>query len=285
MAFPFSLYGTFIPNSTPVIPAEFLNALDELALATAAALGYGSQKLWAHSYDGGTINVETLHGCIVKDYTLGTYVAPVLPTTPTVLDVNNLVPAAANFASITWYYVYLRSNGRVAEFVISATAPGADLRWKGPADDTYRFLFSFKTTSGQLVDPIVHKDGVTEYVGGEFGVRDEGVSVTSTASWTTIPLTFCPPHARRVLLWARVTNTSAAGGTYEKLRILPKGMGAVTIAPAVSGKIVTGAPGVIETRERLWVETDSTPAVEGKLLTGLVGNEGDVVVAAWEEYR
>lgn len=282
MAFPFSLYGTFIPNSTPVIPAEFLNALDELALATAANLGYGAQKLWARSYDGATINVETLHGAIVRDYTLNTYVAPVLPASPTVLDVTNLAPAAANFASSTWYYVYLRSNGRVAEFVISATAPGADLRFKG-TDDTYRFLFSFKTTAGQLIDSVVHKDGVTTYVGGEFGARDEGVSVTSTASWTTIPLTFCPPHARRVQLWARVTN--ASGVSYEKLRILPKGMGAVTIAPATSGKIVQGTPGVIETRERLWVETDSTPAVEGKLALGTGGNLGEVVVSAWCEQR
>lgn len=282
MAFPFSLYTTWNPNSIPVIPADYLNKLDEMAMAYAAALGYGSQKLWAHSYDGATINVETLHGCIVKDYTLGFYVAPVLPTSPTVVDISNLAPAAANFAASTWYFVYLRSNGRVAEFVISATGPGADLRWKG-TDDTYRFLFSFKTTSGLLIDPVVHKDGITEYVGGEFGARDEGVAITSTASWTTIPLTFCPPHARRVQLWARVTNTS--GGSYEKFRILPNGMHSVTIAPATSGKILIGAAGVIETRERLWVETDNTPAVEGKLDLGAVGNEGDVVVSAWQEYR
>lgn len=282
MAYPFSLYTTWIANSIPVIPADYLNRQDEMSMAYAAALGYGSQKLWAHSYDGATINVETLHGCIVKDYTLGFYVAPVLPTSPTVVDVTNLAPAAANFAASTWYFVYLRSNGRVAEFVISATGPGADLRWKG-TDDTYRFLFSFKTTSGLLIDPVVSKDGITEYVGGEFGARDEGVSVTSTASWTTIPLTFCPPHARRVQLWARVTNASPT--LYEKLRLLPKGMGAVTIAPATSGRIIQGAPGVIETRERIWLECDATPAVEGKLALGTGGNLGEAVVCAWQEYR
>lgn len=282
MAFPFSLYDTYVPNSVPVIPADYLNKLDEMAVAYASALGFGSQKLWAHSYDGGMINVETLHGCIVKDYSQGFYTAPVLPTSPTVVDVSNLVPAAANFAASTWHYLYLRSNGRVAEFVISTTAPGSDLRWKG-TDDTYRFLFSFRTTSGLLIDPIVHKDGITEYVGGEFGARDEGLSVTSTASWTTIPLTFCPPHVRRVQLWARVTNASPT--LYEKLRILPKGAGAVTISPATAGKIVQGTPGVIETRERLWVETDSTPAVEGKLALGTGGNLGEVVVSAWQEYR
>ena len=281
MSFPFSLYGTFIPNSTPVIPAEFLNALDELALATAANLGYGAQKLSARSYDGATINVDTLHGAIVKDYTLNTYVAPVLPTSPTVLDVTNLAPAAANFSSSTWYYVYLRSNGRVAEFVISATAPGADLRWKG-TDDTHRFLFSFLTTSGQLIDPIVHKDGVTEYVGGEFSPGHPGAgSVTSAASWTSISLPYVPAHTRRVLLLVEVNN---AGAGYERFRLLPKGVGAVAISPGNEGRIV-GANSTSIDRERFWMDTDSTPAVEGKLTLAAAGSFGRVAILGWQEYR
>lgn len=278
MASPFTPHTTFLPGTTPVIPADYLNQAQEAAMAFAAFTGYGAQKYWAHSFNGALINVETLHGSIVKDYALGIYTAPVLPTSPTAITVANLEPAGT-FAASTWYYVYLRSNNRVAEFVISATAPGADRRWKG-SDDTYRFLCSFKTTAASVIDPFTSRDGLTEYIGGGDEIHRESTIIDSTA-WTTINLAFAPPHARRVHLLARISS----GPTLpEGLLLLPKGVRGSIVPPASAGRIIFGqiSQAIFV---QIWMETDATPALEGKLIAGGVFSSGVVNVDAWQEFN
>jgi len=272
MAFPWTFHTTFIPNSTPVIPADYLNQSQEIFAALVAQTGLGVQKCWVHCYDGVNLTWETLHGAIVRDSVLGIYTAPVLPSTPSTVGVSG-------FSASTWYYVYETSISRVASFTVSTTPPGADLRWMG-TDDTKRFLFSFKTTAAGLIDPFTHRDGVTEYMGGDISARPETPALIASSTLTVIPLTYCPPHARRVLLYIRIENHNSLG---EILHLFPKGVQAVSVSPATAGRCIAST-GLYQDF-RIWMETDSTPAIEGFLGFANPADNALITVAGWNEFR
>lgn len=210
MAAPFTPFETFVDDSTPSISAAFLNGIQEEGIAPAAAAAYWAFPRCTHKCDdAATIKIQPTQ-VILKDSSTSKYTFVNVPYTE--LTVADLVPAAANFAASSWYYLYAVATSGVLSIEISATAPdtASQLTFQS-GDETRRYLGCFRTdnSGGATGIPIPYLCTRGRFIYDENFFVFTGGSATSftTVALNSASYRLIPPHVEHALL--RVSNNAA----------------------------------------------------------------------------
>lgn len=210
MTFPFTPHTSFTDDATPAIGADFLMALQSEGVGPAAAVSWKSRPLCsAYCTDGSTIVLSPVTA-FCQDATTSKFGFATLGTTNvTVADLEG----GGSFPTSSWLYVYLKLDNGTASAVISTTGPDGERQTKA-ADQTLRFLFSFRTDSGGNILRFSREGRVTHWLDRSHtylhGAEGLGMYSWDTAGISHLYTGAAPVHAVFLDVWLWL-NSGASG--------------------------------------------------------------------------
>lgn len=200
MAWPFTPLVTFLSKSVPKVTHTFLNSLQSAVNAIFAPVYHRRASVYAESTNGIQVLVFAA-SLTVKDEVTGEYVY--------IAQVGRTVTTA--WPASAWRYLYLVSTSGVASVEVSSTAPATGTA--GPlfktGDETRRYLCAVRCDPANNVVKFNMIDGRYLWLAD----NQVQTGAIGTGSWGTLSMaTFVAPHARRVALMARITNSAGTIG-------------------------------------------------------------------------